>query len=61
MRRKGTARWLHAAQSYFHDIRPGLESNIPVAWINRKLETLPGGLPTPLYVVSDLNELADQL
>ena len=49
------------AQGYFHDIRPALEFNIPVAWINRKSETLPGGLPKPLYVVSDLNELADQL
>ena len=61
MRRKGTARWLHAAQSYFHDIRPALEFNIPVAWINRKSEALPEGPPKPRYVVSDLNELANQL
>lgn len=61
MRRKGNARWLHAAQSYYHDIRPALELNIPVAWINRKSETLPAGLPTPRYVVSDLDELADHL
>jgi len=61
MRRKGTARWLHAAQSYFHDIRPALEFNIPVAWINRKSEPLPGGQTKPRFVVSDLNELANQL
>ena len=38
-----------------------LELNIPVAWINRKSEPLPEGLPKPHYVVSDLNELADHL
>jgi len=61
IRRKGNARWLHVAQSFFHDIRPALELNIPVAWINRKSEPLPEGLPKPHYVVSDLNDLADHL
>ncbi len=61
MRRKGNARWLHVAQSFFHDIRPVLELNIPVACINRKSEPLPEGLPKPHYVVSDLNDLADHL
>ena len=61
MRRKGTARWLHAGQSYFHDIRPALEINIPVAWINRKSEALPEGQTKPRFVVSDLNQLADHL
>ncbi len=60
VRRKGTARWLHAAQSYFHDIRPALELNIPVAWINRKSETPLGEQAKPRYLVSDLNELANQ-
>lgn len=42
----GDARWLHAAQSNFHDIVPTNALNIPNAWINRKGETaLPGGIP----------------
>jgi len=31
-------RWLHAAQSYFHDVVPARALGIPVAWINRKGE-----------------------
>ncbi len=31
-------RWLHAAQSYFHDVIPARALGIPVAWINRKRE-----------------------
>jgi len=31
--------WLHAAQSYFHDVVPARALGIPVAWINRKAET----------------------
>ena len=27
--------WLHAAQSYFHDIEPACELGIPVVWVNR--------------------------
>jgi 2-haloalkanoic acid dehalogenase type II len=34
-------RWLHAAQSYFHDVVPARGLGIPVAWINRKGETPP--------------------
>ncbi|MFQ5881801.1 MAG: HAD-IA family hydrolase [Candidatus Methylomirabilales bacterium] len=34
--RIGRSRWLHAAQSYFHDVVPALTLGIPVAWINRK-------------------------
>jgi 2-haloalkanoic acid dehalogenase type II len=34
--RIGKARWLHAAQSYFHDVVPAKALGIPVAWINRK-------------------------
>jgi 2-haloacid dehalogenase/putative hydrolase of the HAD superfamily len=37
-RRIGDARWLHAAQSFFHDVVPARELGIPVAWINRKAE-----------------------
>jgi 2-haloalkanoic acid dehalogenase type II len=34
--RVGGQRWLHAAQSYFHDVIPARALGIPVAWINRK-------------------------
>jgi FMN phosphatase YigB (HAD superfamily) len=34
-------RWLHAAQSYFHDVVPARSLGIPVAWINRKAESPP--------------------
>ena len=36
--RTGDGRWLHAAQSYFHDIVPARSLGIPNAWINRKHE-----------------------
>lgn len=42
-RRIGDARWLHAAQSYFHDVQPARALRIPVAWINRKGEAAPDG------------------
>jgi 2-haloalkanoic acid dehalogenase type II len=32
----GGQRWLHAAQSYFHDVVPARHLGVPVAWINRK-------------------------
>lgn len=38
----GEDRWLHAAQSYFHDIAPAGELNIPAFWVNRKRESPPG-------------------
>jgi 2-haloalkanoic acid dehalogenase type II len=41
--RIGDRRWLHAAQSYFHDIVPAAALGIPAAWINRSRETAPGG------------------
>src|SRR5438094_334979 len=45
--RIGAARWLHAAQSNFHDVVPCNALGIPTAWINRKRETaLAGGMPT---------------
>jgi 2-haloalkanoic acid dehalogenase type II len=36
--RIGPARWLHVAQSYFHDVQPARAHGIPTAWINRKAE-----------------------
>jgi len=53
-------RWLHAAQSWFHDVVPGRALGIPVAWINRKGEPRPDG-PTPEVEVRDLAELAEWL
>jgi 2-haloalkanoic acid dehalogenase type II len=56
----GDRRWLHAAQSYFHDIVPARALGIPVAWINRKREQpLDGGRPD--RELADLTGLADWL
>lgn len=54
------ARWLHAAQSYFHDVVPARALGIPVAWINRKKQTSPdGGKPDREF--GTLGDLADWL
>jgi 2-haloalkanoic acid dehalogenase type II len=37
--RVGGSRWLHAAQSAFHDLAPARQLGIPAVWINRKGET----------------------
>ena len=52
--RIGGLRWLHAAQSHFHDVVPAVQMGLPVAWINRKREPLPSGGPAPLVDVPDL-------
>jgi 2-haloalkanoic acid dehalogenase type II len=53
----GGARWLHAAQSNFHDIVPTNELGVPNAWINRRNDrALPGGVPT--YEFEDLDSFA---
>ena len=58
--RIGSARWLHAAQSNFHDVVPVNAMGIPTAWVNRRSDTpLPGGVPT--YEVRDMAGLADLL
>jgi 2-haloalkanoic acid dehalogenase type II len=58
--RIGDARWLHAAQSNFHDVVPVNAMGIPTAWVNRGADTpLPGGAPT--YDVRDMAALADLL
>ena len=54
----GNRRWLHAAQSNFHDIVPANALGIPTAWVNRHRQSpLPGGDPT--HEFRDLTELAD--
>jgi 2-haloalkanoic acid dehalogenase type II len=54
------ARWLHAAQSNYHDIVPANQLGIDNAWINRHgNKALPGGQPT--YEYRNLTELANAL
>ncbi len=53
-------RLLHAAQSYYHDVRPATELGIATVWVNRKGEAQ-GEEPRPLRVVADLKALADWL
>jgi 2-haloacid dehalogenase len=53
-------RLLHAARSWFHDMRPATELGLSAVWVNR------GGDPAgddarPVHVVADLSELADWL
>jgi 2-haloalkanoic acid dehalogenase type II len=59
-RRIGDRGWLHAAQSYFHDVAPARTLGIPVAWVNRKGEQ-PGGSARPDFEVGGLAELAELL
>jgi 2-haloalkanoic acid dehalogenase type II len=58
--RIGAARWLHAAQSYFHDVEPAVALGIPVAWVNRHGERPPRAA-RPTREVADLRALADWL
>ena len=58
--RIGDRRWLHAAQSYFHDIVPARALGIPVAWVNRKAESPTDG-KRPDYEVRNVLELAGWL
>jgi 2-haloalkanoic acid dehalogenase type II len=58
--RIGDAKWLHAAQSYFHDVVPANQLRIANAWINRHAEKpVAGGAPT--YEFRDLTGLADAM
>lgn len=59
-RRIGGARWLHAAQSFFHDVVPARRLGIPVAWVNRKAEAALDDV-APDAELRDLTELADWL
>jgi 2-haloacid dehalogenase/putative hydrolase of the HAD superfamily len=59
-KRIGPSRWLHAAQSYYHDIIPARALGIPTAWINRHTDLpLDGG--TADYEFTTLTEFADRL
>lgn len=57
--RIGGRRWLHAAQSYYHDVVPARALGIPVAWINRKGQASQGTKPDREF--RTLAELADWL
>jgi len=59
-RRLEGARWLHAAQSWYHDVVPARGLGIPVAWINRKAER-PSGEASPDVELRNLTEFADWL
>ena len=59
-RRIGKARWLHAAQSWFHDVVPAHDLGIPVVWVNRKSE-LRSDDAEPDAEVSNLTGLSDWL
>src|SRR5262245_9345861 len=52
------ARYVHVAQSHFHDIVPATELGIPNVWINRLGE---GGDPAPTRELPDLVRLPDVL
>ena len=56
----GGRRWLHAAQSYHHDISACHAFGVPCAWINRTHERATGAA-RPLREFSDLTGLADWL
>jgi 2-haloalkanoic acid dehalogenase type II len=57
-RRIGNARWLHAAQSRFHDVAPCRAMGIPSAWVNRRREDPASEGARPDFTVSDLASLA---
>ena len=59
--RAGGKRLLHAAQSYFHDVVPARQLNLPVVWVNRKAGRADEGGPLPTYEVRHLTALADLL
>ncbi len=59
-RRIGSSRWLHAAQSHFHDVLPCRALGIPVAWVNRKKEPSQGETSADIEV-ENLAGLAERL
>ena len=59
-RRIGGSRWLHAAQSHFHDVLPCRALGIPVAWVNRKTEPARPDI-RPDFEVESLAALANHL
>jgi 2-haloalkanoic acid dehalogenase type II len=59
-RRIGRYRWLHVAQSQFHDIATAQRLGIPAAWINR-LDEPPAARLQPVATLPDLTSLVSWL
>lgn len=59
--RIGEQRWIHAAQSLFHDLSTCEQLGILAIWVNRQDEDLPADGPAMLTEVASLAELADWL
>jgi 2-haloalkanoic acid dehalogenase type II len=59
-RRIGEARWLHVAQSFFHDVQPAVAERLPVVWINR-LQESPPTADRPTAEFPDMKSFAAQL
>ena len=49
----GFDRWLHVAQSLFHDVVPATSLGVPVLWVNRKGEPRPDDAD-PVHIAPDL-------
>jgi 2-haloacid dehalogenase len=58
-RQIGDARWIHAAQSYVHDITPCSRLGIDSAWINRQQERGLDPEIKPLFIGTDLHRFAN--
>ena len=58
--RIGDARWLHVAQSFFHDVQPAVAERVPVVWINR-LQESPPTETCPQAEFPDMRNFAEQL
>jgi len=55
----GTGSWLHAAQSFYHDVVPCSRMGIDVAWINRNQEIPKDHSMVPIHVSRDLFTFAN--
>ena len=53
-------RWLHVAQSLFHDVVPATSLRVPVLWVNRKGESRPEDAH-PVHITPDLAAAAEWL
>lgn len=60
-RRVGVRPWIHAAQSWYHDIVPAWKLGIRSAWINRRGEVQKATEPTPEIETSDVEGLVRAL
>jgi 2-haloacid dehalogenase len=58
-RKIAKAKWIHAAQSYVHDIVPCKRLGIDSAWINRAKEPLKDEDVKPLFIGPDLYRFAN--